>query len=149
MFYRGGMSPTGYWSRDGWFGRGPTLGADTECNGDTCVLIASRLTPEQAKVAYDKMRYATYSKPECMADVSDSMAAKLEKVVLQIETSAPLTKSETESLAKFEACVGIVPANAPLAFAAVPTMPAASSITPLLLGGIALAALVAIVAVVK
>jgi hypothetical protein len=117
MFYRGGMSPVGYFNRDGWFGRGPSLGADTECNGDTCVIIASRLTPAQAKISYDKMKYAMASKPECISqgtpgDLSDTVASKLEKAVLGIESSAPLTRSEADYLAKFEACVGTIPASA-------------------------------------
>lgn len=152
MFYRGGMSPVGYWNRDGWFGRGPTLGvADTECNGDTCVLIAQRLTPDQAKASYDKMKYATANKPDCMTDVSDNTAAKLEKAVLGIETSAPLTKSEAASLAKFEACVGVIPANT-----SVPNVPVVPSTTSsgiptstLVIGAGALAVLIAVVAVVK
>lgn len=118
MFYRGGISPVGYFNRDGWFGRGPALGGpDTECNGDTCVLIASRLTPAQAKISYEKMKYAMVNKPECISqgtpgDVSDSVASKLEKAVLGIESSAALTKSEADYLAKFEACVGTIPAGA-------------------------------------
>jgi hypothetical protein len=152
MFYRGGMSPTGYWNRDGWFGRGSVLGAaDTECNGDTCVIIAQRLTPDQAKASYDKMKYAVANKPSCMTSVSDSMAAKLEKAVLGIETTAPLTKSEVDSLAQFEACIGIIPSNAPIPN--VPVVPSAVSTgiptSTLIIGAGALAVLVAVLAAVK
>lgn len=152
MFWRGGMSPTGYFNRDGWYGRGPALGADTECTGDTCVVIASRLTPAQAKVAYDKMKYAMANKPECIGqgtpqDVSDRVAAKLEKAVLGIEQSAALTKSEADYLAKFEACVGTIPADAAVA----PSGAVESEVPmkPLLIGAGVLAAVALIAIVVK
>jgi hypothetical protein len=151
MFWRGGMSPSGYWNRDGWYGRGPALGVDTECTGDVCVVIASRLDSAQAKAAYEKMKYATANKPECLGqgtpqDVSDRVAAKLEKVVLGIDSSAALTKSETDYLAKFEACVGTVPAGPQGASDAVaPAIP----MKTILIGAGALAAIALIVGVAK
>lgn len=149
MFYRGGISPVGYFNRDGWFGRGPVLGggADTECNGDTCVLIASRLTPAQAKISYEKMKYAMVNKPECISqgtpgDISDVVASKLEKAVLGIESSAALTKSEADYLAKFEACVGAIPT------AAVPSASAPGISTSTILIGVGVLAAVGLIAAV-
>lgn len=156
MFYRGGMSPVGYFNRDGWFGRGPVLGkADTECNGDTCVIIASRLTPEQAKVSYDKMIYAMANKPECMTqgspgDISDTVASKLEKAVLGIESSAPLSRSEADYLAKFEACVGVIPAAAQTPAGTLPKPQASTSqVSPLAIGAAALGLIALVVAFAK
>jgi len=153
MFWRGGMSPVGYFNRDGWFGRGPMLGgADTECNGDVCVVIAQRLTPDQAKASYEKMKYAMANKPDCIsqgapADVSDSVAAKLEKAVLGIESSAPLTRSEADYLAKFEACVGTIPSAAAQAAPGTPgAAPASPSIKNTLLVGAGIVAAFALVA---
>ncbi len=153
MFWRGGMSPTGYFNRDGWYGRGPLLGADTECNGDTCVIIAQRLTPDQAKASYEKMKYAMVNKPDCISqgtpgDVSDSVAAKLEKAVLGIESSAPLSRSEADYLAKFEACVGVIPPAAVVPPGPIAALPNPSSQpSPLVIGAGALAAIALIVAV--
>lgn len=143
MFWRGGMSPTGYFNRDGWYGRGPLLGADTECNGDTCVIIASRLDQAQAKALYEKMKYATANKPECMGNVSDAAAAKIEKAVLGLEATAALTKSEADGIVRFGECVGEVPAPAP---GTIPMAPQAPAVNPLLIGGAALAALAVLVA---
>ncbi len=147
MFWRGGMSPTGYFNRDGWFGRGPLLGAaDTECNGDTCVLITRRLTPDQAKASYEKMKYAFANKPDCISqgtpgDVSDAVASKLEKAVLGIEPDAPLSKSQADYLDKFEACVGTIPPAAlPAVQAAMPPASQGSSTSPILIGAGVLAA---------
>jgi len=153
MFWRGGMSPTGYFNRDGWYGRGPLLGAaDTECNGDTCVIIASRLTPDQAKASYEKMKYAMVNKTDCISqgvpgDVSDSVASKLEKAVLGIESSAPLTRSEADYLSKLEACVGVIPPAAVVPPGPIAALPNPSSPSPLLIGAGALAAIALLVAV--
>lgn len=154
MFYRGGMSPVGYFNRDGWFGRGPVLGkADTECNGDVCVIIASRLTPEQAKVSYDKMKYAMANKPDCIGvgtpgDISDSVASKLEKAVLGIESSAPLSKSEADYLAKFEACVGTIPPDVQIPAGRLPQAQS-SGVNPLVIGASALGIIALVVAFAK
>jgi hypothetical protein len=154
MFWRGGMSPTGYFNRDGWFGRGPLLGADTECNGDTCVIIASRLTPDQAKVSYDKIKWAFANKPECIsqgvpADVSDSAAAKLEKTILGIDSSAALTRSEADWLAKFEACVGVIPTAAVVPPGPIAAVKPSTQPSPLLIGAGALAVIGLILAIAK
>lgn len=148
MFWRGGMSPTGYFNRDGWFGRGPSLGADTECNGDVCVLVAQRLDQSQAKGLYDQMKYATVNKPECMSNVVDTAAVKIEKAALGIEQTAALTKSEADGIARFGECVGPIPAGAPIP-AASPVSAAGgmSSNQTLLIGAGALAAIALIVAV--
>jgi len=160
MFWRGGMSPTGYFNRDGWFGRGPLLGsgADTECNGDVCVIIARRLTPDQAKASYEKMKYAFANKPDCISqgtagDVSDTVASKLEKAVLGIAPDAPLSKSEAAYLDQFEACVGVIPPAAAAAAAVQAAMPTAPSSGPsnttLLIGAGVLAAVTLVVIAVK
>lgn len=152
MFYRGGMSPMGYFNRDGWFGRGPSLGVDTECTGDTCVLIAQRLDQNQAKSLYDQMKYAVANKPECMSNVSDAAAAKIEKAVLGIETTAPLTKAEVDGIAKFGECVGPIPAGAPIPAAspvAAAGAGAAGTKNALLIGGGILAAVTLLVAALK
>jgi hypothetical protein len=148
MFYRGGMSPVGYFNRDGWFGRGPSLGADTECTGDTCVIIAQRLDQNQSKVLYDQMKYAVASKPECMSNVSDAAAAKIEKAVLGIAPTAALTKSEADGIAKFGECVGVIPASASSPATAMPADSGISKNT-LLVGGGVLAAVALLVAALK
>lgn len=154
MFWRGGMSPQGYFNRDGWYGRGPALGADTECTGDVCVVIASRLNPDQAKIAYEKMKYAVANKPECISqgvpsDMSDKVASKLEKAVLGIDTSAALTKAEAEYLAKFEACVGTVPSNGAGAAVTSPSDAPTIPTKTLLIGAGVLAAVGLVVALAK
>lgn len=152
MFWRGGMSPTGYFNRDGWYGRGPLLGADTECNGDVCVIIASRLTPDQAKASYEKMKYAMVNRADCISqgtpgDVSDSVAAKLEKVVLGIESSAPLSRAEADYLARLEACVGVIPPAAGISPGSIAAISSRSSTpSPLLIGAGALAGIALLVA---
>lgn len=154
MFWRGGMSPTGFFNRDGWYGRGPALGADTECTGEVCVVIASRLNPTQARAVYEKMKYAFEKKPECISqgvaeDVGDRVAAKLEKAVLGIEPSAALTKPEADYLAAFEACVGTIPAAAQVPAGTPAPARAGIPTRTLLIGAGALAAIALIVAVAK
>jgi hypothetical protein len=152
MFYRGGMSQVGFFNRDGWFGRGPVLGkADTECNGDTCVLVAQRLDQNQSKALYDQMKYAVASKPDCMSNVSDAAAAKIEKAVLGIEPNAPLTKSEADGIMKFGECTGPIPPGTPIGYMSpVPSSVGGSSISqPLLIGVGALAVLGLILAVAR
>lgn len=152
MFWRGGMSPTGYFNRDGWYGRGPLLGAaDTECNGDTCVLIAQRLDQNQSKALYDQMKYAVASKPDCMSNVSDAAAAKLEKAVLGIEPNAPFTKSEVDGITKFSECVGPIPPGTPIGYMSpVSAAGGGSSLSqPLLIGAGALAAVGILVALIR
>lgn len=152
MFWRGGMSPTGYFNRDGWYGRGPLLGAaDTECNGDVCVIIAQRLTADQAKASYDKIKYAFANKPDCISqgvplDVSDSAAAKLEKAILGIDPSAALTRSEADWLAKFEACVGMIPSASQVPPGPIAAVNPPSGPSPLLIGAGALAGIALLVA---
>lgn len=115
MFWRGGMSPVGYWNRDGWYGRGPMMAqGDLDCTGDVCVPIASRLAPESAKQAFEKMKYAISNKAECLSkagseSTKDELAAKLERAALGITDEAGLTRAQADYLSKLEACVGSIP----------------------------------------
>lgn len=150
MFYRGGMSPVGFFNRDGWFGRGASLGQtpDTECEGDVCVVVASRLDQAQAKALYEQMKYSVANKPECLANVTDAAAAKIERTVLGLSPSAALTKSEADGIARFGECVGTVPVAA-VPTGAIPTAPTSSSVNPLVIGGAALATVAVLFALLK
>lgn len=84
--------------------------SDTECVGDVCILVASRINAENSKVLFGQIKFAWGRHPECVEqaggfDLFDAIGKKAEKVVLGTAQDTPLTKAEADWVTKFQACI--------------------------------------------
>lgn len=95
-------------------GAAPALAqTDSECEGDVCFVVASRLSFANSKLVYEQAKAAS---DQCIIQAGgvallDKVAAKLEQTVLGLTTTTALTQSESDFVTKLQACVG--PATIP------------------------------------
>lgn len=157
MFWRGGISPTGFWNKDGWYGRGPFMGQQEQAcesaDGRACALVASRLNAEQAETVLQKMKFASESRPDCLENAGTPEAKKSLETILGlavdgINDTAALTPPEAEFVKNLESCLS---SNArPTVAAPMPELPGSMiagipTNTVLIGGGLALGALALLV----
>lgn len=147
MFWRGGISPGGFWNKDGWYRSTPSMGQnppEVACEGPNnkqCEFVASRLTQDQAKVVLERIKAAQIDNPTCVEGAGSSLALKsilstLDIAASGIEETAALTPVEAEFLKNFEGCMaGSVPGKT--VAAPMPPLPGSGNIpvNTLLIGG--------------
>jgi hypothetical protein len=122
MFWPQGASRANtFLGRSIFGGAAPALSqADTECEGDVCFVVASRLDKAGSTLVHNQIADAVAFKPSCISGsgtkaVADSVASKVNAVVLGTSESAALTQSEADFVTKLQVCAATIvkPSGAP------------------------------------